>query len=185
MIRVRVIFEGVQGGPWLATHYFSGDGTGGEAQLAVNRVGALWGVLDTYQVSGMTWRTDPEVAAMSTTTGDITAVIATTPATGAGATAVNMLPAQVQGFINWTTGVFINGRRVRGRTFWPGLTENNNTGLGVPTGLNGSDVQTAIATFVSATSPNVGVWSRQGGVHAGILSGTVPTKWGTLRSRRD
>lgn len=185
MIRVRVVFAGVPGTPWLATHYFSGDGTGGEAQLAVDAVRDFWLAVDNFMVNTVSWSTESAVAVMTTSPGTVTGLISTTVRSGAGGTAATLLPGMTNWIVNWRTGSFSGGRELRGKTYVPGPTESDNDTNGVPSGGSRTAIQTAADTLHAVATPSLQVWSRKNGVSSGVIAASVPAKWGSLRSRRD
>jgi hypothetical protein len=87
--------------------------------------------------------------------------------------------------MRFETGVIVNGRRVRGRAFVPGLSEPMNTAAGNP-------LNTLVTLMISAgqgliTDPGntLMVWSRtHSQAHEATAAG-ASSKWATLRSRRD
>lgn len=90
-------------------------------------------------------------------------------------------------FVNWQTAAIINGRRLRGRTFFcPIIATEYDT-----SGTLGSSMQTTLATAAStlAALGVLVVWHRPpvggaGGSSSLVTSGTVPDKVTSLRSRR-
>lgn len=92
--------------------------------------------------------------------------------------------------VNWNTGDYINGRRVRGRTF---LVPLDNTAFDVNGDINSSSLgtlRTAAEELVTATlDAPLAVWHRPVGGAGGsshvVSSSTVPDLGAVLRSRRD
>lgn len=182
MYRVRTVFTGIQGSPWLSTMYFDSLGAG-TAQQAVSAVGTFWGALDNFMGAGVAWATEADVADINSTTGQPEDVTSTTPSTGAGSGGADLLPAATQGLIQWRTGVFANGREVRGRTFIPGLMETASTGG--PSGTFASAAPTAAAALIADANSTLIIWSRANSSFAPVTSGTLWTSFAVLRSRRD
>lgn len=182
MLRVRTTFAGIPGTPYLSTMYFSGDDTQTGANNAVTAVGAFWNTIDPSLISGLTWSTEPAVDVL-TTDGVLTGSFGTTPIASGGATAGVLAPVATQGLLRWSTNAFVSGRRIRGRTFIPGIPTAMVSG-GAPTGSLVTNAATAAANLISATA-NFGVWSRKNGSWTEVTSGGLWTQFAVLRSRRD
>lgn len=183
MLRTRTVFEGPSGTPWLSTMYWFGD-TQAEADAAIADLGVFWSAVDAGMSSTVTWRTEAEVFVINVGTGAVEEVLSTTPATGSGASAGDLLPRQSQMLVRWFTTTVVAGRRLRGRTFVPGITEAFN-GAGVPTSAFITTVQTAANALLASATSSLLVWSRAHGVAAGAASANVWSQWANLRSRRD
>jgi len=188
MYRIRTVFEGFQGTPWLSTSYF--DDTAGTAQQAATAVGTFWGAVDALMDNEVQWRTEPDVAQLQEGTGNLETVHSTTPVTGAGALTTLMLPVVSQALIRWRTGVIINGRELRGRTFVPGLgTASNDNGILLA--ASQTTLQTAAAGLIAAPNSELVIWHRPttpGGSDGQTASAVSSNVWGqfaTMRSRRD
>jgi len=182
LYRVRTVFTGVQGSPWLSTMYFLG--SGGTEQQAATAVGVFWGAVDARMASNVAWATEAEVVTIDSTDGQPTAVTATTPSSGAGASGSTLLPIVTQGLLRWRTGFFIAGRELRGRTFIPGLTENDND-VGIPNGSITGTVDPIAATLIGSANAELVIFSRTHFDFAVVSSGTMWTSWAELKSRRD
>jgi hypothetical protein len=182
MYRVVTNFTGPQGSPWVSTQFF--DAAGGTAQQAVVTVGTMWGAIDNRMATTVLWATEPDVATIDETTGDITGVTSTTPQSGAGSGSGNILPIVTQGLIQLRTGVFLNGREVRGRIFIPGLTENDND-TGVPNAGILAVVNPAAAAAVADANSRLVVYTRANGAWAEAVTASMASYWSYLRTRRD
>jgi hypothetical protein len=121
-------------------------------------------------------------------TGEVTlsVVPAAISCTGAGAYA-----GGAGAVINWTTGAFHLGRKVRGRTFLVPLTQGAFQTDGTLASTVQGNIQSAGVTFANS-SPSPVVFSQKpngsGGVSSliSVISGaTVPDRTAILRSRRD
>jgi hypothetical protein len=119
--RVRAVLSGFSGGPGVATFHFSPalvtwDGT--LAQLAIDRV------RDAYTAAAMLFTQDwratigPEVELINEASGQLEGVVAGTTRTVAGGNSNNQYaPRPVGLYTTYGTDGFVNGKRVRGRTF--------------------------------------------------------------------
>lgn len=184
MWRVRTVFQGLPGSPYLHTMYFRDTVGGVTAQDAVNDVAAMWGAIDLYCSTLMTWATEPEVAVINPANGEITGTQVTTSLGGTGGTSGDLIPFASQGLIRWRTGVYIGGREVRGRSFIPGLNEAASA-VGVPTTTFVGVVNTAVNTFLTSAVSAPTIWSKKNGVEHVITSGSLWSQFAVLRSRRD
>lgn len=184
MLRVRTVFTGPQGAPWVSTiHGNPGDTVAG-AQNLVNAIGTFWGAVDAVMHTSVLWSTEAEVEDINVVTGDTEAVFTTTPATGAGATVTELLPRIAQAVVRFRTGVFVLGKEIRGRIFVPGLTELANT-AGALTPATQSTIQSAAAALVADVTAQVGVWSKTHGQFQIPTSTSVWSQFAYLGSRRD
>ena len=182
MYRIRTEFSGMQGAPWLSTMFFQEGG--GTAQQAVTAVGVFWGAVDARIDTEVNWTTLADVETVEQTTGDVTAVTSTTPATGTGGEATSSLPPATQGLVRWRTGQYIAGREVRGRTFIPGLvigTDDN--GQVISTYM--TTVNNAAAALIADANSALTIWSRANNLERVVTSGTMWAQYAVLRSRRD
>lgn len=185
MLRVRTVFGGVQGTPWYSNLYFRGteDTDAIEAHAAVDD---FWTALATVICTPVTWTIEGEVAVLDTVTGQPVATHQVPPETGAGsASGVARVPTALQILVRLGTGVFLNGRRVRGRIFIPGSGEGNwENGLLTPSTVTA--VNSAVGLLLNNTPTNeFVVWSRRNGQMHNVISREVWTSGAVLRSRRD
>lgn len=188
MYRVRTVFSGVQGAPWLNTLYF--DDGGGTAQQAATAAGTFWGAVDTYIYGGITWTTEADVANIDPITGVLEGVSSTTPVTGTGGGGSDPLPYATQGLVRWRTGVVVGTRELRGKTFIPGLTETGVTAALVTAAVV-TAVNTASAALISDANSTLVAWHRPDppgsstGVSWNVVTGQMAPGFAVLRSRRD
>lgn len=185
-LTVRTVFIGVTGSPWINTLNFQATGPAGtqaEADAAVVTTGTYWGATDAVMSTAVSWATLPEVLAHDDA-GVALAAYATTPQTGVGASAAEIMPFSNQALIRLLTGAFIGGRQLRGRIFVPGLTETANS--------SGSLISTTASTLLAAanalnaaTAPALAVWSRTHAAVATVTGVSVWSQFAVLRSRRD
>lgn len=186
--RVRVVFENIQGSPWLATHYFSE--AGGSAAQAVTTVSTFWGAVDNVMGTAAQWRTEPDVSLIDATNGHLTGVVATTPGTGAGGLAADLVPIVSQGLVRWRTGQIVGDRELRGRTFIPALTETANSANGDLAAATNATILAAANAYIADANSIPHIWHRpdpgaSNGTSAAVLTASVWNLWATMRSRRD
>lgn len=180
VLRVRTVWEGTTGSPYLSTMHFSGTDQAA-ADAAVAALDAFWSSVDDFVTTNLNWRTEPDVESIDANL-NITGIFNTTPATGSGAVSGPELPWIAQGLIRWRTAQILAGRELRGRTFIPGATETHNDD-GTPVASYVSGLQTAAATLIGTGI--FGVLNRSAGVLHIAVSASAWTQWAALRSRRD
>ncbi len=191
--RVTTTLTGFSGAPGYWRHYFKDvSGLVGPAmpQLCVDRVrdavvaaGALFATSVTYNVSGL-------VDEIDEATGQITGQQSVTARTQIGAGAGNLGPIVVGLVAQYNTDDFVNGRRIRGRSFLNPIRSAYT--------INSAPQATELAlaqAFASkmddpgATTVRFGVYTRPKGAQAGawhdVTTTNIPQKWTVLRSRRD
>ena len=110
-----------------------------------------------------------------------------TSRTGAGNLSGQPLANATQILVQWRTGAIINGRRVRGRTFIPGVGALAADG-GQLAAARQTEINVAADALVAALTPQFGVWHRptsgSGGDLATITDGTAWTEFAVQRRRR-
>jgi len=183
--RVRTEFTGVAGSPWVSNMYFTW--VNGTEQDHVDAVGVFWAAVDARIDNSVTWATESDVAVIDDTTGNITSMETTTPATGAGGGTSDPLPYQTQALCHWLTNSFLSGRQIRGKTFIPGLCEDDNTSTGLLVSTTQTIIQDAADALIAASSSPgpLRVFTRVNNTSVVVETASVPTKWALLRSRRD
>lgn len=191
--RVTTTITGFNGAPGVWRHYFkdvSGLHDAVTAQLAVDRVrdavvaaGVLLSNAVTYNVSGL-------VDELDEGTGQIVDQESVTARTQVGAGSGTLGPSAVGLIAQYNTGDFVNGRRIRGRSF---LNPIRSAYFLNPTP---QAAEIALATAFAnkmddqgATTLRFGVYSRPKPGRAGewhnVVNCNVPAKFAVLRSRRD
>lgn len=182
MFRVRTVFQGVTGSPWVNTAFF--DSSVGTAQDCVDAVGTFWSAADSLMEASVSWSTQSDVETVNALNGNVTNVTATTPAGGTGVVGQTGLPIAAQMLVRWRTGTYVNGREIRGRWFIPGLSTTVNND-GQPSASSLITLNTAAATLQGDADTNLVIWSRAHGQQEFVTSGTAWTQFAVLRSRRD
>lgn len=182
MWRVQLVGTGVAGSPYYITGYF--DVTGGTAAGAA----ADWFAFNNPGASsiraGLSISLGSEVDQVEPATGNVISVEPVSPSTVLGTNSADPLPPFTQLLRRFRTGTFVNGREIRGRSYFPGLTEPESTG-GRPLAALITAEQGRINTLLGSTNSQLVVYSRKNGVQAPVISGTPWTEWSVLRSRRD
>lgn len=185
--------SGLAGGGLTQLYWAPGSvgGSTADATDCLARFRALWVSIGTRLSSTISFVFDQTVLAIEATTGVLTGSFTAAAAlTVVGGSGSEPLPRQTQGLIKWGTASVINGRRVRGRLFVPGVQEGDNDGAGQPVAALSTALTTAGATlFVAgATASAAVVWHRpvggSGGASPLITSSTGGTSWAVLKSRR-
>lgn len=196
MLRARATISGFPGGPGLMTLYAAPDASpedASAAQLATDRmrdaVEAFKGQLDGSGPCVFT--SDAFVDKLNEVTGALEDSFSVTPwtktSTGAGAAA----PRPIAVAVTWKTTDFVNGRRVRGRTFLSPLSNATLQTDGTPAAATITAAQDFGAAWIDAGATDIytGVWHRPVGGSGGsfhVITGyQVNDKWAVLRSRRD
>jgi hypothetical protein len=199
LVRVQTVWSGVGGAPYYTNLYCIGPIATNNGNDLANAWHAFLISVNANLAGGMVATIQPELLEFNETDGTVTNAGSTTqtPVTMAGVG--DHLPHMTQALIQWHTDGIVHNRRVRGRTFLPGVLESENSPTGDPAGVNLlTPLQTSINTLLSTMTGRMRIWSREvDAAHATptvparpgsawpIVTGTVSSKWGILRSRRD
>ena len=187
--RYRSVWTGVDGAPYY-TNFYADDGGGFEE--SVEAVAQFWTDLRDHFVGGTVITVEAAVAQIEIATGEIVGVdsfgsnLTVTGNAGAGP-----LPPANQALVTWSTGEFVSGRQLRGRTFIPALSAADNASGNVAGGLlddlsEAADTLQGIGAFPGGGFNGAGaIWSRTHGVAALISGHSENTEFAVLRSRRD
>lgn len=205
ILRVTTLFSGAStAGGGVNQMYFDPAGAG--AAAAASSVLAFWNTSPSTQSSDTTWAVQPEVEELDEASGELTGVIAVTGGGGSGTGTTDRVPPMAQLLVRFRTGVFGDGRELRGRVNVPGLLDGHND-LGRPSSGVRSVWQTGANTLVAATGdlvvyrrkrearaavppgpghPNgLPALSERAGSFARVTTATLWDQWAILRSRRD
>jgi hypothetical protein len=155
----------------------------GSAQDFADATEDFLNAIDIYLNTSISFRGFDYVESFDSVSGDVSGQEAVTPFTVAGDNSATVLPPVTQALIKWSTGVWVNGRQLVGKTYVPGLCEDSNE----PGGVLQTGVATAFYTAANAfaTAAGLVVWSRTHGVRHPVSVATVSTKWAYLSGRRD
>ena len=108
----------------------------------------------------------------------------TTPATGTGGSGNGPIPLASQGLVRWLTGVFVDGRELRGRLFIPGV-QGARTENGRPTSTFLSNVAGFVNEFLSNYESSFVIYSRAHRQMENVPAASIWGQWAILRRRRD
>jgi len=197
--RVRAVWTGIAGSPYLSTWYFANEiDKGDEIVTALRKF--LTSLKPCFYL-GLSVNLEANHDILTAEDGKLLGSESSSPGaaivgTGSG----ELLPPQCQGVMRLTTGGIVNGRRVRGRFFVPAPTELSSDGT--PSTAFKDAINTAGSTLVVdsvATGPWV-VYSRPleadqipqgsdlepraGSIH-NVQTATAWSKFGIQRRRRD
>lgn len=123
MLRLRINWTGLNQGYSIWHFTGSDDQTGADDAAAA---AAVWlAAVDNFLSVAQGFQVDPEVLVVNPATGQTTGSFGVSSSPGTGADSNNPLPNAAMGLVRWRTGVYNDGRELRGRTFIPGITENS------------------------------------------------------------
>lgn len=191
--RVTTTLTGFSGAPGYWRHYFKDiSGLVGPAmpQLCVDRVrdaviaaGLLFSNTVTYNVSGLVDELDED-------SGQITGQASVTGRTQVGGGTGSLGPIVVGLVAQYNTDDFVNGRRIRGRSFLnPIRSVYTQNSAPQATELGLASAFASALDNPGATTVRFGVYTRPKGSTPGVwhdvVNTNVPAKWTVLRSRRD
>lgn len=191
--RIQTVFAGLPGLPGLSSLYFQAD-TQDEAASAHAAVSGMWIAVKGNLRNSLTMTVLGEIACLNEETGDLIEYFAVTPTNYSGAlSSSEVLPYAVQGLMHFSTPGVVHNRRVAGRMFVPGFTEDFSVAGEVSPGFRDA-VANAVQSKLQEASTNHVVWSRPfegsqgnparpGSVHA-VTSTRMNSQWSVLRSRR-
>jgi hypothetical protein len=193
--RITAVWQGFTGAPGYSKFSWADLTDATSRNAAGAKVKQLFEDLKAYRLAAMTVLVLPTIDEFDMATGAlIGSQSMTTPPTVSVGTAASTAYAGGSGFcITWNTGLVLDRRRVRGRTFFvPAVAAYDTDGslaAGVLTAVN-----TAANTFLALTAPRPNIWSRQwnnaqppvqvGGALAPVDSFTFKDQASQLRSRR-
>lgn len=176
--------SGLVGGPGVSTFHADTSAGGYSDQDFVDAVELFHENTKSLVSSGVGRVGENEVTILDLATGQPTAVNSVTGFNIPGTASGERCPAVTQGLCEWLTGVYLNGRQIRGKTFMPGPTETFNDGVGVPTSGYVTGLQAVVNAYIAA-APFAAVYSRTHHAIAGISGGTAWNQWAYLRGRRN
>lgn len=198
LVRVQTLWTGVAGSPYYTNLYALGPLTTNNGNDLATAWRTFLNSLASVLTLGMTAQIDTELLEFDETTGTVTGAGSTSQAavnfTGAG----ERLPPANQLLLRWGTAGIVHNRRVRGRTFIPGIREADNDGNGAPAASITTPVASAAGALLTTMSGRMRVWAqpfeqdppnpnnpnRPGSAHA-ITGHSLAPFFAVLRSRRD
>lgn len=194
--RVTALWQGFTGAPGYSKFSFSDLTDATSRNAAGAKVRQLFEDVKAYRQIQWSVQVQPQIDEFDMATGALlgSSVMTVVPAASAGTTINTAVFAGGAGYcLTWNTGLILNRRRVRGRTFMvPAITCFENDGTLLAAAMTA--IQAAATTFLSLTAPRPNVWSRQyntaqppvqvGGAIAPIDSYGLRDMTSQLRSRR-
>lgn len=176
--------------PKLSVMYFDEAPTIASQRTAL---AAMWGTVDNSLATLCAWRIRTEGRVLDTATGALTGFWNEgTAQAGAGTSPTTTVADATQLLIQWLTNTIVDGRRLRGRTFVPGLPTSAVTAGNLASGIQ-TAVDAAADTFV-ASGAGFQIWHRptpgaggappSGGSAAAVTGASVWNELAVLRKRR-
>lgn len=188
MLRVRVTWTGPSS-PLISTHYLLPGTEDASSALAAHiAVATFWNSARAVISDAFTYTVQQQVDQLSLLGELIGSFTVSNVASAIGQDAGDDMPYQTQGLVRWITPTFLDGRRLKGRTFIPGPTETQNAN-GVPVSGYLSALNSAASAYASSSSNPV-VWADHSdetppfGATGPIDAGVAVSSWAVLRSRR-
>ena len=196
--RVRTVFTGVAGSPFYNNLYFGTIADVINPQACVDAVDVAWTTLTSIMRIDLIGAIEAEVPIIEDTTGEIQSVVSTTGGVVDPTSAAEPLPTASQGLVRISTNTFLNGRRLRGRIFVPGLTEASQS-TGVPNASTITSLAAMGMSLINDANTNLVIYRRprpeedppnpnkpaRDGASASAVSATGWGQFAVLRSRRD
>lgn len=191
--RVGVVGTGWTGAPGFAAYYFDpGESmTDADADVIAGGVQAAYNSISARFAGGVVWTVQPEVITLQAATGvQVGSHMASgvSPAVS-GTDTGKQLSRATMVKLRLATGVFINGRHLRGGAFIGPIGSATLTGDGQVEPTNGGLIATAFRTALTTLSIPGAVWHRPvggaGGAAHAVTSVSYSPVPATLRSRRD
>lgn len=189
--RITAQWTGFRGAPGYSNFFFDGalSTEGGVAAAAVAVRGFFQAIREQLP-SGS--RIDVQATAdiIDEASGQITSVVDFAQPAQVLGSSTGSYSAATGAVVNWNTQDYVNGRRVRGRTFIVPLASGSFDSSGDIAGATLTTLRTAADALVTATlDAPLCVWHRPVGGAGGsshvVSSATVPDLGAVLRSRRD
>lgn len=193
LYRIATTWTSPQGGPYITQMYFRvGEIFNGD--IASIAVADFWTSIGAQFSDNMAWTVDPTALVIEDTDGSIVGSTAVTGDTGTGGGAGDMLPYTTQALVRWRSGVYEDGREIRGRTFVPGINEGGNVDGTCPSAVQ-AVLNTAAEDLIATENAAFCIWRRprvdhptlpdRAGSNALVVTGSAWNQWAVLRSRRD
>lgn len=184
MLRTTTVSTGMPGSPYYTVHHWSG----GDATAAAGAASALqsgWQELEPLLANDLTVSFDGTVYEVAEATGQIINAFVTSPWSLVGDQTLEIAPPALQGLITHRSAGYVNGRRLVGKVFVPGLTEGAWVDGSLPTSVTDVLVDAGTIWRDGAGGAQMGIYSRTRGVFQESATIDAPARGAILRSRRD
>lgn len=195
--RVRAVWNGLDGAPYLSTFNFDASGSSNASEVAECATSFLSGLAIIVGASAR-YQVQREIQTVNETTGEIIDEEYSDQDVIQGNAGGTAEWSAKQGLLSFRTQQFYNGRGIRGRMFVPGVPTNS--GEQVPTQtylnqlggtaseflVNAAAIDAPLVVYSRPREASAGpppVVARTGGI-ARISSVTARPYWAVLRSRR-
>jgi hypothetical protein len=185
LARVRVSWQGWPGAPGVSTFYL----TPAVTQTSIDAIRAYFNSLVALLPTGLTITVPQTGDLIDDVSGLITGSWSVgTPPTVVTGTAPGNYAGNAGGVTHWLTGLVVNRRRVRGRTFLVPLASTAFDTAGAISTSTLTTLNTAATTLLAALGTNFRVWHRPakglGGGSGTVIATRTPKLAISLRSRR-
>jgi hypothetical protein len=134
-----------------------------------------------------TFTQDAVVSQIVAETGDVFGVSPIDVLADTGDSATDPVTQASQALIRWRSGVYLNSREVRGRTFIPGILETYSTNGELDAGIVAGQAE-EIEAFITSSGCVPVLWHRPKAIDDGamvpITSGSLWNEFAVLRRRR-
>lgn len=187
LIRHTAVWAGSPGLPGYSQFYQEVTGTTSvQAQAGHNAVRGFFAGLSAFIPADISVTVDPVYQLVTVESGEVAGEDSVgSPAPGVAGAFVGGWNRQVGVLVEWLTGRFVNGRRLRGRTYLVPLGDTQQDDGTLPSGTI-SAIESA-NTFITGLGLDFGVWHRPiagaGGLIEPITSSVVRDKAAVMRSR--
>jgi len=183
-VPVRWTLENSPGG---TNYLYFKQGTANIAFLRASIATMLTAVNDRLD-SLTTWTVGTSGDIVDDVTGTLTGAWSeATARTGTGSVSGQPVQNTSQILLQWHTGIIVNGRRLRGRTYIPGASSGASD-AGQVAAATVADFVAAQATFISDCATQFAVWHRPingaGGSSQSVLTGSCWNEFAVQRRRR-
>lgn len=193
-MRIRAQITGLGGLPGVHTTYWNGASstpTGADAIDCAGRVRTFWDSSKALLAAGITVIFNQPADVLDPLNGALLNQLGIASPANVVSSGTGELPKATMLLLRLNTGVVLNRRLLRGRSFIGPLAVNVNT-AGIPTAAANTALLAATAAFATgATASQIVVWHRPtqalpaSGAVAPVLSYASNPEFSVLRSRRD
>lgn len=183
MWKVTQVATGVAGAPYYFVGYF--DQAAGTAQQAADAWRAFLGTTAGNHQTPYAFQPITVVDLVDPVDGDLLGTANVSVGSLQFTSTTFSLPASNQVVVGWRTGVYINGREVRGRTNIARIPVSGADAQGAVNPTLATTIQGRITTLLSNATADFVLWSKKNGTWETVTSGYTAANFGVLRSRRD
>lgn len=181
-------WSGSVGGAGVSVFHLAVPADQAAAQDAIADMRTFFTNIASLVPNEISWVPGSEVRILNTNTGELTGVFSVTPGSPISGGNVGGYNLAAGGRVDWTTGIIVGGRRLRGRTYVVPLAVASYSNVGQLLAATVTQLTTAATTFrndMAGGAHPLQVWSRANGVAADVASVSIPPMGAILRSRRD